>query len=133
MITWRSPHTKTSRQIDYIAIDHMCRNAVKKANVVPGWTSNMEQRKHHGVVQMGIRLRLMAATRKTSPETGRIAQYDIKNEAGSTTNHHHNDCYRSMGAIKNAHTTSTTSQLPHDPQRNHIPGTRMGTKSQNME
>ena len=56
-ITWESPDGETSRQIDYIAISHRYRNAVRKAYAVKGWQANMAQQQHK-VIRMDIRLRL---------------------------------------------------------------------------
>ena len=76
-ITWESPEGKTARQIDYIAINHRYRNAVKRANAVKGWQSNMAQQQHK-VIRMDIRLRLMKYYKKhKSQETGKHIQYDL--------------------------------------------------------
>ena len=76
-ITWESPDGKTTRKIDYLAINHRYRNAVRKAYEVPGWQENMAQRQHK-VIQMEIRLKLTKHYKKHKPpETGKHIQYDL--------------------------------------------------------
>ena len=75
-ITWESPDGKTTRKIDYLAINHRYRNAVRKAYAVPGWQANMAQQ--HKVIQMEIRLKLMKHYKKHKPpETGKSIHYDL--------------------------------------------------------
>jgi len=78
-ITWVSPDGKTTRQIDYIAINHRYRNAVKRAYAVQGWQANIAQQQQHKVIRMDIRrLKLMKHYKKHKPpETGKRIQYDI--------------------------------------------------------
>merc|ERR1712112_602583 len=75
-ITWESPDGKTTRQIDYLAINHRYRNSVRKAYAVQGWQANMAQQ--HKVVQMEIRLNLMKHYKEYKPpDTGKHIQYDL--------------------------------------------------------
>jgi len=78
-ITWESTDGKTTRQIDYLAINHRYRNAVRRAHAVKGWQANMAQQKQNKVIQMDIRLKLMKYYKEDQPpETGLQIQYDIK-------------------------------------------------------
>ena len=78
-ITWESPDGKTTRQIDYLSINHRYRNAVRRAYAVKGWQANMAQQKQHKVIQMDIRLKLMKHYKEDQPpETGLQIHYDIK-------------------------------------------------------
>ena len=75
-INWTSTGGKTQRQIDYLMVNQKYRNAIRKAQIIPGWQANMAQQQH-GVVQMDICLKLMKTT-KITRETGKRIKYDIQ-------------------------------------------------------
>ena len=75
----RIPEGKTSRQIDYMLINHRYRNAIRKAQATPGWQANRAQRKQHIVIHMDICIKLMKQYKKGNPEeTGKHILYDIQ-------------------------------------------------------
>ena len=55
--TWISPNGQTSRQIDYIIINHAYRNIVTRTWPVQGWRGNMTQQRQHATIRMDITLR----------------------------------------------------------------------------
>ena len=58
------PWRETQRQIDYITVSQKYRNAIRKAQIIPGWQASMMQQ--HGVVQLDICRKLLKNYKKTT-------------------------------------------------------------------
>ena len=77
--TWISPGGKTTRQIDYITINHKYRNCVQRAWPIQNWRGDETQQRQHAVIRMDITLNLIQKYYKPHiKETGTQIQYDIQ-------------------------------------------------------